>query len=918
MIKLLIKSKNNLSISERTYKYSIVGIGRSPDNTIVLDESNISGYHAQINKEGDRYLITDLGSSNGTYVNGTKIVALNPKLLADSDLIEIGNFQLTIENNNFRDISRKTESEQNSNKNIEKSPTNNYNYSKNSQNFQPISLRGRDRIDIGRDPNNEISIDRPTVSRYHSRIVKEKGSFYIIDLDSTNGTFVNGKEIKDKRVLLVGDVIQVGPCNFSFNVDETIIQTNQAGNLRLDAIDLNKRVGKGINLLNNISISIAEKQFIVIAGVSGGGKSTLLNALNGSNPATSGRVLVNGVDLYRNFDAYRTEIGYVPQKDIVHMELTVEEALSYAARLRMPLDASAPEIRQRVETVMRDLDLSHRQKVQVKSLSGGQLKRVSIGVELLTQPSLFFLDEATSGLDPGTEADLMQLLRKLADSGCTIVLITHATENVMLCDLVLFLAKGGHLAYFGPPDTSSTYFGVTKFNEIYHRVEREKSPQVWHQEYSQSSYHQEYVQKPQGNIPEPSQFSINSKFNQSLSGNKVKHHAGWRQFFILSQRNLAILIRDRASLFLMLAIAPILGMLDLFTWQSKLFNSADGDVGQAITMLFTTSLIAVMIGSLATMREIVKEKDIYLRERTVGLQIIPYIFSKLWVGILLALYQAGVFLFFRLIAIDIPNSLDALIGFYITLVLTTLAGTVMGLLVSTISPNQNIAPLLTIIFLVPQITFGGGVLPINTFGATGQFLNQITLTKWSFESLVTITGIGKDVASDRCWNLSEAERKNLTNSEKEECNCLGKNLFKFCKFPEINSKYDPAVDLAEPQKPQEPGNLPEPPPDPVNNSFAARQQYQIALDNYKKTIAEYRKKVDLYQEEIDRWQEEYSQWKEKSQSAIGEAEGIINKSYQNYGHAFAVNLGIHWSIIMLFIGIMLSLILILQKQKDII
>lgn len=242
----------------------------------------------------------------------------------------------------------------------------------------------------------------------------------------------------------------------------------------------------------------------------------------------------------------------------------------------------------------------------------------------------------------------------------------------------------------------------------------------------------------------------------------------------------------------------------------------------------------------------------------------------------------------------------------------------MGLLVSAISPNQNIAPLLTIIFLVPQITFGGGVLPITSFGATGQILNQMTLTKWSFESLVTISGIGKDVAKDECWNLSEADRKNLSNSEKDRCTCLGKNLFKFCHFPEINSKYDRALDLAEPQKPKEPGNLPEPPQDPVNNSFAARQQYQIALDNYKKTIAEYRKKVTKYQKEIDRWQQQYSQWKEKSQAAIGQAEGIINKYEQNYGHAFAVDLLKHWSVLSLLIGIMLSLILIVQKQKDVI
>ena len=917
MIELLISSKKDLSVSKCTYEYPKIGIGRNADNTITLNESNISRYHAQINKQGNRYAIKDLGSANGTYVNGTKLVPNSSQILVDGDEISIGNFQLKF-HTKFKDtedlssipLFKPSATVVDGSSILDTTET--------LIDIEPISLKSRQSISIGRDSSNEITIDHPAVSRYHSRIIKQNSSFYILDLNSTNGVFVNGKQIKDKRVLMVGDTIRIGPCNFIFNVDETLTQDNEAGNLRLDAICLNKKVSSGINLLNNISLSIPKRQFVVIAGVSGGGKSTLVDALNGFRPATSGTVLVNGVDLYRNFNAYRTEIGYVPQKDIVHLELTVEEALTYAARLRMPADSSTEEIRQRVEKVMEDLGLSHRQKVQIKSLSGGQLKRVSIGVELLTQPSLFFLDEATSGLDPGTEADIMQLLRQLADSGCTIVLITHATENVMLCDLVVFLAKGGNLAYFGPPQATSSYFDVNRFNQIYHRVEREKSPQEWHQKYLESSYYDRYVFQPQESLAKPSEFKGDRSIHNPSPGAKIKHVSGWQQFFILSQRNLSILIRDRASLFLMLAIAPILGVLDIFTWQSKLFDSYDGDVGQAITMLFTTSLIAVMIGSLSTMREIVKEQEIYRRERTVGLQIFPYIFSKLWVGVLLALYQAAIFLLFKLLSVDIPSSPETLIGVYITLVLTTLAGSVMGLLVSTISPNQNIAPLLTIVFLVPQITFGGGVLPVNTFGPPGQLFNQFTLTKWSFESLVTITEIGRDVANDKCWSLSEPDRKNLTNKEKKQCTCLGKNLFKLCNFPEIKSKYDPAVDLSEPQKPPEPGSPPDPPQAPVSNSFAARRQYRAAFQNYQSTIKEYQEKVNQYQREINQWQQEYSNWKEKSQSAIGEAEGIINKYNQNYGKVFAVNLFRHWSILSLLIGMMVGLMLIVQKRKDVI
>src|SRR5262249_32093625 len=158
------------------------------------------------------------------------------------------------------------------------------------------------------------------------------------------------------------------------------------------------------------------------------------------------------------YDLFRGEIGYVPQRDIVHMELTPQSALDYAAQLRMPPDTTRAERQGRVQEVLADLDLGERKSAPISQLSGGQLKRVSIGVELLTKPRLFFLDEPMSGLDPGTEYEMMKLLRQLADQGRTVVLITHATKNVMLCDKVAFLARGGYLSYFGPPDAALAYF----------------------------------------------------------------------------------------------------------------------------------------------------------------------------------------------------------------------------------------------------------------------------------------------------------------------------------------------------------------------------------------------------------------------------------------------------------------------------
>ncbi len=907
MIKVtLTPQSGNPSASPLTFQQEVIRIGRSPENDVCLSNIEVSRYHAQLLIENNSCFVVDLDSSGGTYLNNTPLTPQQRTQVTANDEIQIGQQIFRFQFEETSSLNPKTAFYGG-----EKLP------SELMMATAPINLKNCTEFNIGRDPENDQVIPHPSVSRFHAKIEKKDESFYISDLNSTNGTYVNGGTVQKQQLLRAGDVISIGPWRSQLKIDETLIVSNNEGKLRLDAVRLNRRISQGENLLNNVSLSIEEREFVVIAGVSGGGKSTLMNALNGSRPATSGMVLVNGVDLYRNYDAYRSQIGYVPQKDIVHTELTVKEALEFAARLRMPVDTTPQEREQRLQEVLKELQLTERSHVAINALSGGQLKRVSIGVELITRPSLFFLDEATSGLDPGTEGGLMHLLRELADQGRTIILITHATENVTLCNHVAFLANGGNLAYYGPPSEAVNYFEVTRFNEIYRKVENSDDPTLWKEKYEQSPWCQTYVwdrQKDLSNVTQPTGTDIagkrHSQPNQTISP--------WRQFWILTQRNLAIIRRDRASLVLMLAIAPILGVLDFFTWQRDIFNTTSGDAGQAITMLFTAALIAVMVGSLSTMRELVKEREIYRREQMIGLQLIPYLFSKVGVSIILALYQAGVFLLFKVLAVDLPLSWEVLSGFYFALFLATLSGMLLGLLVSAISPNQNLAPLLTIIVLVPQITFGGGVLPINTLGTPGLVLNHISLTKWSFESLVTITGLGADVAADPCWRLSSSQRQALSATQKAQCDCMGTEIFRACEFPGVGETYDAAVDEPEPVKPEKPEDPPSPPERPNSRSPQAQQAYQEELDEYEKAMETYQEDLDSYQERVDAWQEDYSTWKENYESAIGEAEGLINRFQSDYGNAFAVNLLKHWLILTGLMVIMFVALSFMQKRQQVI
>jgi ABC transport system ATP-binding/permease protein len=847
-------------------------LGRDPASDIVVDAPAVSSQHASLKRTLAGYEIIDLNSLNGLAIEGRLI---KQKLLQPGDTLQIGTSVTLV-------YSLKSLQESSGPEKV-------------------LNLRKSDRWSLGRDATNDTVIDHPNVSRFHARIERKGGSLYIFDLNSTNGTFVNGQQISGEYSLKPGDMINIGPSRLTFNIDETIVHFAEGSDLRLDALHLKKVVGQGTVLLDDISLSILSREFVVIAGGSGSGKSTLMDALNGFRPASSGNVLLNQVDLYKNFNAYRTTLGYVPQDDIIHKELTVAEALDYAAQLRMPPDTTLQERQKRIEEVLKDLDLTPRRQVQVGKLSGGQRKRVSIGVELITKPGLFFLDEATSGLDPNTEEQIMRLLRKLADQGRTVVLITHVPDNIMLCDAVIFLAFGGRLVYFGAPDLATQHFGVNEFKRIYPKVETEKTPQEWQQIYLKSPQHQKFVVERQKKLHFEPISPGQNRPKQQLPPTKVKQASGWQQFWILTRRNFTILTRDRASLILMIAVAPILGCLNFFLGSRDTFDPQDGDLSRSILLLFIMSMTPVIVGSLSTMRELVKESEIYRRERMIGLKLLPYLFSKVGIAALIALYQAAAFLLLAKLSVNPPGGLESLLGMYFTLFLAILAGMVMGLLVSGISPSQNVAPLLTVVFLLPQIFFSGGMIAPANLPLPGQILNQVSLIKYPFESLVTLTGIGQDIAEDPCWKKTSEERSLLTDSQKvQQCVCLGTNLFEQCRVPGISSDYQKpenkaAIAKLEPTKPTSPGAFPS---DPAQ-------------------LTAYKQKMDQYQKDIEVYQDDFSTWRSDRDELIKGAEGQIDRFNTDFGNMLKVDLLQHWGKLGLIMIVMFGLLVGIQKRKDI-
>ncbi len=441
---------------------------------------------------------------------------------------------------------------------------------------QDIPLRNVKALTLGRKPDNAVVLPHPQVSGYHALLTQEGGSYRITDQHSTNHVYVNNQRIAE-QVLKLGDEIRIGPYRLIYEGTK-LTQYDESNFISIEARNLKKYGNNKVTLLDNISLYIPARKFVAVVGGSGAGKSTLMDALNGLRPAHEGQVLYNGQDYYRNIPAFSNQLGYVPQDDIVHKDLTVERALYYAAKLRLPSDFTDNQIKQRINEVLEDVEMTARRALLVRKLSGGQRKRVSIALELLANPGIFFLDEPTSGLDPGLDRRMMLLLRKLADAGHTIVLVTHATNNIKTCDYVCFLSAGGHLAYFGPPDKANVYFEKDDFAEIYTGLEpTEDNPRIPEEaevRFKNSDEYKQYVVQPM------------TKGNKKLNGGtgkvatvtkkRVKRGNPLSQFMLLFQRNLELLKNDKVNLVVLLLQAPIivlfLMLLVYFEVGSGLFN----------------------------------------------------------------------------------------------------------------------------------------------------------------------------------------------------------------------------------------------------------------------------------------------------------------------------------------------------------
>ena len=475
-----------------------------------------------------------------------------------------------------------------------------------------IPLKGIERLVFGRSAEGAgeeeeivlLDSDDRMISRRHVSIRMQDGDYFATD-ESPTGTFLNGQRFETQR-LTVGDRFQAGGYSFEFT-GISLRRTQPRIGGRVEARELAFQIG-GRTIIQNITLSIEQCSFSGILGGSGQGKSTLLNALCGINPATSGSVLVDGCPIGEGLDSRALRIGFVPQDDIVHPELRVEDAVLFSARLRLDPRVPSRPLRLLVEETIQRLGLEEHRTKRIWQLSGGQRKRVSIATELLDKPSVLFLDEPSSGLDPATEFSLMRILRGLAAQDCTVICTTHVLGRAYLFDKIVFL-HGGRVIFDGSPDLSYGYFQVESLDQVYIRTADEgKSGDEWAEEFETLG--------PARPPVVPSQPALDLASFGDIAPSVRKRPGFLHSLGTLLHRQWKILGADRLNLVFLIA-QPLLIAL-LVGWVAE----------DLVLRMFLCVVAALWFGCSNGAQQIIKELPVFRRERVCGLGLHSYLVSK--------------------------------------------------------------------------------------------------------------------------------------------------------------------------------------------------------------------------------------------------------------------------------------------------
>jgi ABC-type multidrug transport system ATPase subunit len=575
---------------------------------------------------------------------------------------------------------------------------------------------------IGRANDNDIVIQDVLASRHHAFLVQSPLGTEIRDAHSVNGTFVNGVRV-GSAVLNEGDVITIGNVDLVLTDGNLIRRTEAAtrtGGLEVNGVHF-KIDGK--QLLDNISLTARPGTLTAIIGGSGAGKTTLSRLIAGYTRPSAGSVTFEGHNIHAEYATMRSRIGMVPQDDVVHRQLTVNQALGYAAELRLPPDTSNQERAQVVAQVLEELDLTKHADTRVDKLSGGQRKRASVALELLTQPSLLILDEPTSGLDPALDRQVMLMLRQLADAGRVVLVVTHSVSYLDVCDQILLMAPGGKTAFNGPPSQVGAALGTTNWADIFANVGADPDE-------ANRRFMERDGRRPSAAPARESPRDLGDPVHTDMV----------RQFSTIARRQVRLVISDRGySVFL--AILPFLiGALSLTVKGPKPGLGPADPLGLAPTqpqyIMVLLNIGAVFMGTALTIRDLIGERPIFRREQAVGLSTTAYLLAKVFVFFVFATVQAAIATFIVRLGKGAPTAHppffgDSTFSLFVTVAGTCVASAILGLLLSAVAQsNEQIMPLL-VVSIMSQLVLAGGMIPVTGRAGLNQ-LSWVTPGRWGY------------------------------------------------------------------------------------------------------------------------------------------------------------------------------------------
>jgi ABC-type multidrug transport system ATPase subunit len=591
-------------------------------------------------------------------------------------------------------------------------------------------------VKIGRATDNDIVIPDVLASRHHATLIPGPGGTEIRDHKSINGTFVNGQRV-DSAMLREGDVVTIGNIDLVFaggtlaRRNESAAATRTGG---LDVYGVTWTIEGNKTLLDNISLAARPGTLTAIIGPSGAGKSTFARLVAGYTHPTTGKVSFEGHDVHAEYASLRSRIGMVPQDDVVHGQLTVRQALMYAAELRLPPDTNKADREQVVNEVLEELEMTKHLDTRVDKLSGGQRKRASVALELLTGPSLLILDEPTSGLDPALDRQVMTMLRQLADAGRVVLVVTHSLTYLDVCDQVLLLAPGGKTAFSGPPSQIGPELGTTNWADIFSTVAGDP-------ETAKRKYLDRHGPPP----PPPA-----TQAPQDL-GSPV-HTSVLKQFWTIGRRQMRLIVSDRGY-FIFLALLPfIMGVLSLsvpgatgFGPPDKL-SDAPNQPGQVLVLM---NVGAIFMGTALTIRDLIGERAIFLREQAVGLSTTAYLLAKVCIYSVFAIVQSGIVTAITLIGVGPPKNGGLILGssetaatieLFVGMAAATVCAATVGFALSALAKsNEQIMPLL-VVAIMSQLVFSGGMIPVTGRIPLDQ-MSWVTPARWGFAATASTVGL---------------------------------------------------------------------------------------------------------------------------------------------------------------------------------